>query len=70
MKRKYIKPESDSIVCELAGMLAKSTPSTEWHTGEDQQPGTGTTVPPTQPDPNEDAKTSSGLWDDVDDDEM
>lgn len=69
MKRKYIKPESDSIVCDLAGMLAKSTPSTEWHTGTDGQ-GDDQEIGGGQPDPNGDAKASTGLWDDVNDDEM
>jgi len=61
MKRLYIKPETELTTCRLCEMLAASTNRTEWHTGTDGQ-GDDNTVGPTQPNPNEDAKASSGFW--------
>lgn len=68
MKRKYIKPESVLITCRLFNMVMGSN-QTEWHTGTDGQ-GDDEKIGGDQPDPNGDAKASTGLWDDVDDDEM
>ena len=61
MKRLYIKPEMELATCRLCEMLAASTNGTEWHTGTDGE-GDDNTVGPTQPDPNADAKQSSGFW--------
>ncbi len=68
MKRKYIKPESVLTTCRLFNMVMASN-QTEWHTGTDGQ-GDDEKIGGDQPDPNGDAKASTGLWDDVDDDEM
>ena len=68
MKRKYIKPESVLTTCRLFNMVMASN-QTEWHTGTDGQ-GDDQEIGGGQPDPNGDAKASTGLWDDVDDDEM
>lgn len=67
MKKTYIKPETEQVVCNPASMIATSTPKTEWNMGEE---GSGNTKPITgDDDPNADAKGSSGLWDDVEEEE-
>ena len=69
MKRIYIKPETVLTSCRMCNMVMAS--KTEWHTGYDGEggPGSDTPVGPEQPNPNEDAKGFSGLWDDVEDEE-
>ena len=61
MKQAYIKPETERVVCNLASMIATSTPKTDWNMGEE---GSGNTKPITGDDnPNADAK-SFNLWED------
>lgn len=62
MKRLYIKPEMELTTCRLCEMLAASQNGTEWHHGTDGQ-GDDHKIGPEQPDPNQDAKASSGFWD-------
>lgn len=61
MKRLYIKPETELTTCRLCEMLAASPNGTEWHHGTDGQ-GDDNKIGPDQPDPNADAKASSGFW--------
>lgn len=62
MKRNYIQPETELIICNLLSGIAEGSNKTEWHTGTDGQ-GDDNPVGPEQPDPNADAKRFN-LWDD------
>lgn len=61
MKRLYIKPETERIVCQLVSMLAESTkPKTDYEigTGGNDQP-----ITPEEPNPEGNAKRVD-VWDD------
>ena len=58
MKRIYIKPEVELVVIRITPVLESSDSHTTWGVGSQEiDPGE-------QPDPNQDAKQSSGLWED------
>ena len=61
MKRLYIKPETERIVCQLVSMLAESKPKTDYEigTGGNDQP----IIPGDEPNPEGNAKRVD-VWDD------
>lgn len=68
MKRIYIKPETESFVCQISSLLDGSN-GTNWGIGNEDdpnEPGPNIGGGDNPPDPNEDAKGAFGfdnLWD-------
>ena len=67
MKRIYIKPETEAVLCVMTSMIADSNNGTDWNIGNDDD-GNKDPVPIPGPgggggNPNEDAKQFN-LWDD------
>jgi len=56
MKRIYIKPATELVKIRITPLLDGSDPKTNWGVGSQD------IDPSEQPDPNADAKQSSGFW--------
>lgn len=56
MKKEYIQPETELIVCRLSAILEGSDPNTEWTVGDDPIGGDG-------PNPEGGEAKRVNLWD-------
>lgn len=62
MKRIYIKPVTEELCCDMSGMLAASTNTTEWEMNPDGNNGTGINDGSGK-DPDADAREFGGFFD-------
>ena len=64
MKLIYIKPETELVVCRTTPILEGSN-KTNWGIGGEDPDDPTQPIGGDQPDPNEDAKQNSGIWEDA-----